>query len=249
MTLGTGIQSTGNPVLDFLVTMPFVLGFWNLLIQALPAILAGVGGLFGGDDNTPEDGMPQQLPPLVPEYQQGFFDLLFNRLHTNEGGGVESFGHQAFPGTARTPYSGSLEGPGVDMIGNLSPDIANTILPRVYDAWQPMDAGTMHLANFLTNGPIGQEDPRARHVMEWGGFGGPGHDAMVSAAQFGVPSEAAGRPLANLSQFGVANSGPGQYLANLAQYGVTSTPMADFMRAATSGGLNPHRKVPVPPRG
>ena len=191
-----------------------VLGFWQMLGQLLPTILGGVSGLFGGDEQLPEE-----LPPLFPEYQQGFADYLFNRMYTKPDGGVEFFGHQAFPGLGG---DGSKEGPGVDSIGPLTPDIDSTILPSVYRNWQPWDAGTQYIADALYNRmPLGQDDPRSNQLMTQGGFGGPGHQGMATALQYGVPSEA------------------GRYMANLAQFGVTSTPMASFMKQGDAGRIEP----------
>ena len=200
---------------------------WRILGQLLPAILGIGSGFLGGGQQSPES-LPTQFPSLTSD----FMDWLSSQIYQKPEGGNDMMGFQAFQGlNGGAQGYGSAQGPGTDIIGQMSPDINSTILPNVYGNWQPWDAGTQYIADFLYNkNPVGQEDPRANQVMTWGGFGGPGHSGMVSALQYGAPSEA------------------GQYLSNLAQFGVTSQPMADFMRAATSGGLNPYRRVPVPPR-
>lgn len=203
----------------------FAVGFWA---QLIPAILSVASGFLGGNKNATPDGLPVELEPMYPKIQEAFGQFLSNYIDPGNGG---FYGPQAFPGKdAPWPY-GSQEGPGVDAIGQLSPDINSTILPNVYANWQPWDAGTQYLADFLYNkNPIGQEDSRSRQIMDYGGFGGPGHSGMAMALEYGAPSQA------------------GQYLGNLAQFGVTGTPMGDFMKNAMAGGLNTYRKVPVPPR-
>lgn len=223
-------MTTGHATTDFSILL--VLGWLQILAQLLPAILGlGSGLLGGGDQNATEDGLPVQLDTQFPSLTGDFIDWLGSNLYRTDNGTFGAWGNEAFPGPERTPYSGSAQGPGVDTIGQLTPDINSTILPQVYASWQPWDAGTQYLADQLYNkNQLGTEDPRTKQMMQFGGFGGPGHSGLSTALQYGVPSEA------------------GRYLANLAQFGVTSQPMADFMRAATSGGLNPYRKVPVPPR-
>lgn len=209
-----------------------VLGFWQILAQLLPTILGAAGGLLGGNDPVGENGLPVSLPPTFPNYQQGFGDYLFNRMYTKPGGGVEFYGHEPFPGANGEQGQGNQEGPGIGSIGPMSPNINSTILPNVYANWQPWDGGTQFIADTLYNKlNIGQDDPRTTQLMTQGGFGGPGHQGMATALQYGVPSEA------------------GRYMANLAQFGVTSQPMGDFMKQAMQGGLNQYRKAPVPQRG
>lgn len=202
----------------------FAVGFVKELGKILPALLGLTGGLLGGNDEQ----LPIELEPTYPELQAAFGHFLTNYIDLTNG---SFYGHQAFPGMNAPWPGGSQEGPGVMDIGQMSPDINSTILPNVYNSWQPWDAGTQYISDFLYNkNPLGQEDPRVRQVMDYGGFGGPGHTGMSMALEYGAPSQA------------------GQYLGNLAQFGVTGTPMGDFMKDAMAGGLNPHRKVPVPPR-
>jgi len=225
----TNTDPSSLPLIFQLVGLFAVGAFWGALANILPAILGIGGGLFGGNNNATEDGLPVQLDPTYPFLQENFGQYLSNYIDPATGA---YYGHQAFPGAGGPAGSGSQEGPGTETIGQMSPDVNNTILPNVYQNWQPWDAGTQYLADFLYNqNPVGQEDPRARQLMDYGGFGGPGHSGVQTALQYGAPSEA------------------GQYLGNLAQFGVTGTPMGNFMKEAMAGSLNPHRKVPVPPRG
>lgn len=227
MIVTTAEPTTALPLILQLLGL-FAVGFWAQLAQVLPAILGIGGGLFGGN-NASEDGLPVQLDPTWPHLQDNFGQYLSNYIDPTTGA---YYGHQAYPGANAPAGSGAQEGPGIENIGQMSPDINNTLLPSVYDNWQPWDAGTQYLADFLYNkNPMGQEDPRVRQMMESGGFGGPGHSGMAMALEYGAPSDA------------------GQYLGNLAQFGVTGTPMGNFMKDAMAGSLNPHRKVPVPPRG
>jgi len=228
MTTGFAQSQTGT-WLDVLTTIPFVIGFIDILMNLLPSLLGLGGGLLGGNNQVD----PQTVPSRYPEMEGAFMDWLSSQMYQKPGGGWDMYGFQGFQGLNGGPDGfGSAQGPGTDRIGQMSPDINSTILPNVYNNWQPWDGGTQWIADTLYNKMnIGQDDPRSNQLMTQGGFGGPGHQGMATALQYGTPSEA------------------GRYLANLAQFGVTSQPMGDFMKQAMQGGLNQYRKAPVPQRG
>lgn len=227
MTTGFVHHSTGT-WLDLLVGIPFVLGFWQMLANLLPSILGLAGGALGGNNEV----QPQTVPSRYANMEASFMDWLSSQMYQKPDGGWDMYGFQAFPGLNAGYGAGSAQGPGVDSINGLSPDVNSTILPNVYQNWQPWDGGTQFIADTIYNKlKVGQDDPRTTQLMTQGGFGGPGHQGMATALQYGVPSEA------------------GRYMANLAQFGVTSQPMGDFMKQAMQGGLNQYRKAPVPQRG
>lgn len=54
-----------------------------------------------------------------------------------------------------------------------------------------------------TGGIQGTQPTNAMYnLMQWGGTGGKGHNAVDMMMQYGTPSEA-GRPIANLAQYGI----------------------------------------------
>lgn len=223
MTL-TGIESQSH----WIAALPIlVLGWWEVLAQAAIPIISS---LLGGQNNENEG--PRPIEARFPSAEAAFMDWLTSSFYQKPGGGWDVMGNQAFQGIGGGPQGyGSSQGPGTDIIGQMSPDVNNTILPNVWSNWQPWDSGTQYIADAIYNKmPLGQDDPRTTQLMTQGGFGGPGHTGMQTALQYGVPSEG------------------GRYMANLAQFGVTSTPMADFMKTAMQGGLNQYRKAPVPMR-
>lgn len=110
--------------------------------------------------------------------------------------------------------------------GPTSPDVGSTILPNVYANWQPWNAGTGYLANFVGGPNAGQPNPQMAQNMsnmqqyggiggypttlmhgmaQYGGTGGPGNNAMSTLLQFGTPS-AAGQGVANVANTGVSGS-------------------------------------------
>lgn len=147
---------------------------------------------------------PQQVPPLFgEEFKNRFGSWLFNKFFASEDWGE----NMAYP-------------------GQLTPNYPDTMMSRVTGGWQPWDAGTMYLANML-GAPergipgmlgMGQQDPRLTQLQRWGGPQGPGTDAMSLMMQYGAPSQA-GQYTANMAQFGISSEGAGRPLANMA-YGV-----------------------------
>lgn len=193
------------------------------ILPALPAILGAVGGLFGGRG---QEINPQPLPPLFPQGQQAFGDWLFSGFFQKPGGGFDLFRLQnpiSIPGGQQMMQ----DIPGLQMsnLGNrfdiqgfpLFPSMSQTRLPEVFGNWQPWDAGTQYLADYLYNkNPIGTPDPRLAQAMQWGGFGGPGHQSMNLLREYGAPSQA-GQYVANMAQFGVPSEGIGNLMMPFAR--------------------------------
>lgn len=130
----------------------------------------------------------------------------------------EPFGDWLFGGFHKDPETGHYSFSGVDAYqGQLSPDIGQTRLPEVWNSWQPMDAGTMNLGDYVVNngGGIGRNSPITNQLMQWGGTGGVGNNAMSLMMQYGTPSQA-GQFVNNMAQQGMSSQGAGGNLAALA---------------------------------
>lgn len=110
--------------------------------------------------------------------------------------------------------------------GQLSPDINSTMLPGVYNSWQPWDSGMAAISEMLYGNKglkPGEASPYSQQLMQWGGTGGPGHSAMNNAAQWGTPSP-------NLP-----------YLGSLAQWGTTGQagkPLQDLAQGYATGAAS-----------
>lgn len=176
------------------------------LMLGIPASVLLAGGLSGNMSSGTIS--PITAPPMYPDLQSSFGDW----LKTFVGKGVD-----AYP-------------------GELYPDVSKTRLPEVWQSWQPWDAGTQFLANFLTQprqdqalmdlflqtqsqgGPTGRPTSLMNNMTQWGGTGGPGNQALSYLMQFGAPSQA-GQYAANMAQFGVPSMGAGGALAKRAGKG------------------------------
>lgn len=153
--------------------------------------------------------LPGKTPPISPGLQNAWYTFLMQNV------GMPS---PAYP-------------------GEINADPSKTLLPRVQDAWQPMDAGTMSLAKMISGGlSMGPAGDTLAQAQKWGGTGGIGNQYMNLMAQFGTPSEA-GRGVANLSQYGVSSKESGQPLIDLA-YGSPTGPAA-FLAPFLMHGAQP----------
>lgn len=163
---------------------------------------------------------PARVPPLSPELQKAFYDFLTKGM-----------------GKGLTPFPSKL-----------SPSTSATRLPEVWNSWQPWDAGTQYLAQMLTGGlGIGKTPPNLQNMMQWGGTGGPGNNAMSMMMQYGTPSQA-GQFASNLAQFGGSSSQTARPLNDLA-YGRMSGPAAYLAPFLLSGaGASPYRAPMIPSR-
>lgn len=167
---------------------------------------------------------PNQVNPLVGLGTQG--DILNALLGASGFGGGVGAGSKTATISPLAPFTSANMNPA------LSPDVSQTILPQVGSSWQPMDAGTMFLANQLYNGgPLSNPtaassvNPALQSMMKSGGTGGPGNTYMNLAAQYGTPS-AAGQYEANMAQYGEASQGSGGAQAALAS---GSSPLNSFL--------------------
>ena len=128
----------------------------------------------------------------------------------------------------------------------LFPSLSQTRLPEVFGNWQPWDSGTQYMADYLYNrNPAGTPDPNLANMVQWGGTGGPGNQAMSQAMQYGAPSQA-GQYAANMAQFGVPSEGAGRPLADLA-YG-KPTGAAAHLLPFLRQQRNPYIPAPIPRR-
>lgn len=201
--------------------------------------------------------MPEFVPPIFPEGQSAFANWLFsNFFPTQQGGfGLYNLGSAISPQAAQIMQQqvpglqfGGVGGLGTQDIQGmpLFPGM-NPTLQSTFSNWQPWDAGTMFLANMLTRNTQQQQqgNPMLRQLQQWGGTGGPGHQAMSSLMQFGAPS-AAGQGAANLNQFGVSSQGSGRPLVDLA-YGSPSG-AAQYMIPFLTQTASKYKAPSVPQR-
>lgn len=153
---------------------------------------------------------PTSAEPIWPWMKEPFGDWLFSGMTQKPDGGWELAGVPSYP-------------------GQVNVDIGQTRLPEAWNAWQPWDAGTSYLANMVGTGKFEPgQDAGLKQMWQRGGMFGPGHRGVQSMidygaggqggqyaslmAQYGVPSEGAGRPLADLA-YG-RNTGAAQYLTS-----------------------------------
>jgi hypothetical protein len=181
-----------------------------------------------GDGTDPSNG------GTTPSSTTGTSATTFNPA-ANSFPGITNIGGGSFPGSAILPgllpalYPGLQSGWGQFLTsnvgkgvpgytGSLSPNVSDTVLPKVSSSWQPWDAGTSYLADLLGNNKlgIGKTDPNLANTMQWGGTGGVGNNAMSMMMQYGTPSQA-GQYLANMAQFGASSPGIANLLSNQAQ--------------------------------
>lgn len=162
--------------------------------------------------------LPGMVPPVNSDLRDGFLRWLQSQIGQ---------GAPAYP-------------------GQLSPDVNNTRLPEVWNSWQPWDGGMGYLAQQLGAG-VGQNSPILQQLSQYGGTGGPGHQAMSNMVNYGTPSSI-GQFLSNMAQFGVASEGSGRPLANLAA-GYAAGPAAFLAPFLTGGAGNSNYAAPnIPAR-
>lgn len=132
-------------------------------------------------------------PPMFPQGQQSFANWLFG----NVGQGLPAYAADLFP------------------------NLATTMLPKVWGQWQPQmsDPGTLGLMSLLSQGSQGMPDELKTHfnnMMQYGGVGRPG-EMMSLAQQYGGSGEPA-KYMSNVMQYGMP--GPvGQPVKDIAQTG------------------------------
>lgn len=169
-------------------------------------------------------GLPDNvsyIPPIAEVGQQNFFSWLLGGSNLQDNG----LGPWRLPSPMDYAWSQGLNIPGLQTgptPGNpgsstqgdirsmpLFPGM-NQNLNNAFANWQPWDAGTMWMANYLSGGGgVGQSAPWLQNMMDYGAAGQGGQPASLMA-QYGVSGEGAGRPLVNLAY---GNPGAaGQYL-------------------------------------
>lgn len=157
-------------------------------------------------------------PPMFPEGQQAFASWLFGGLGQKPDGGWSLGG--------ATPYPGSLY-----------PALENTILPSVWGAWQPQDAGQQMLAMFLGQGMSPGSQTNVNNMFQYGGPAGWPTELMHNMAQFG----GAGEPtnfMSNIMQFGAPTKQAGQPMQQIAQTGGAGQ-WGQMLQAMALGQNNP----------
>ncbi len=170
-----------------------------------------VSGLFGQtvNPNGPTNLYNQAYGPGGSVQEQQFLsDLAIQTMGRDEGGLGQFVG---------------LKGYG----GPTSPDVNNTMLPSVYNNWQPWNAGTGYLAAQLGQpGGIGKPSPQMEQYMnnigQYGGMGGYPTQLMTGMAQYGGTGGLGNKSMSNLAQFGAA-SAAGQPMADMAKTGVSGS--------------------------
>ncbi len=184
-----------------------------------------MGQLMGSQIN------PVTPPPMVgTDTQNQFFQALFGSQLGKNGDGF-----------------GYLNGlPGYQ--GQLSPDPSQTILPQVSQNWQPWNAGTGYLANYLGNGggqPNAQIQGQMGNVAQYGGIGGYPTSLMTGAAQYGGTGGAGNKAMSNLLQFG-APSAAGQGVKDMSQSGVSGSWGNQLLARANGSANSPAAQMLAP---
>lgn len=153
-------------------------------------------GFFSGSEIQ-----PQQVPFGLEGQLERLFDWLFSPFMFNQDS-------QTWEMRGVPPYPGQL-----------SPDQNNTMLPNVWQSWQPWNAATQHIAGTMGQNPTpqlpglmdsfqqfggagGVPTDRMRQMMDWGGAGKKGLPAMDMMMQYGAPSQV-GQFMSSAAQFGI----------------------------------------------
>lgn len=145
--------------------------------------------------------------------------------------------------------------PGVDAIRQSLSTPTNPLLQGARQNWQPWDAGTQFLAQYLGGGAGAspQIQGYGNNVMQYGGPGGYPTDLMSSMSQFGGGSAPLTQRMANVADYGVTRAGApggggmsmalqygapsqaGQYASNMAQFGVSGAAGQPMHQRAMGG--------------
>lgn len=176
------------------------------------------GNWFSGHTQNPNIA-PYAVPGALEPWSQALINSII---------GKDADGNPTIKGVDKYP-------------GALSPELDKTMLPSVWNSWDPKGGqGQQYLENLMGQGGFqipgllqqmmldvkdkgglgGAPTGYMTDMAQYGGVPGPGLNAMSNLMQFGVASEA-GRPMANLAQFGVTGPG-GMPLYNRATGGPTA---------------------------
>lgn len=150
-----------------------------------------------------------QSPPMFPQLQNAFSQWLFG----NVGQGLPAYAADLFP------------------------NLATTILPQAWGAWNPQmsDPGTLGLMNLLTQGMPQQVQTMFNNIGEYGGIGYPGR-MMSMAQQFGG-SGAPATSMSNIMQFGMPGA-VGQPVLDMARTGGSGS-WGQILQNAALGQMQP----------
>lgn len=154
---------------------------------------------------------PQQVPLQTPWALPVLMDWIFSGFRQKPDGGWELGNLPQFP-------------------GQLSPDLQQTLLPQVWDAWQKSQnsPAMQFLNNFLTGGGVPKmEMPKEvtegfQNVLKTGGVGGAPTQAMQDIAQWGGVPGGNLEAIKAMLQYGAPANPVGQYMSNIAQFGIPS---------------------------
>lgn len=132
--------------------------------------------------NLPSNAIvPGAVPPISPALQNAY--MLY--LQSQVGRGAQ-------------PYPGQL-----------NVNLNDTILPRVWNSWQPSAPGMSTLASMINSPQLTQPNPILLQAMMRGGFGGPGHSAMMNLINTGVAGGSG-----NILQQLAGGGGPTSFLSS-----------------------------------
>lgn len=115
----------------------------------------------------------------------------------------------------------------------------NATQQKAWNAWQPMDAGTMNLADYITNksGPDPTINRYTQNTAQYGGVGGYGLDLMHNMAQYGAASQVPAQYLNNMAQFGGTGGAGNQAMAAALQYGSPSQAAGQYVNNMAQQGI------------
>ena len=141
---------------------------------------------------------PVSAEAIWPWMKEPFGDWLFSGMTQKPDGGWDLEGVEKYPGQLN-----------VDIPGQ-------TRLPEVWNNWQPWDAGNSYLATKMADGTFSPgKDPGLEKMWSWGGLEGPGHKGMQSMINYGAAGQG-GQYASNMAQYGVSSEGAGRPLADMA---------------------------------
>lgn len=123
--------------------------------------------------------------------------------------------------------------------GQMTPDVSQTMLPSVYNSWQPWGAGTSYIANQMSQPGYGQMQQPYQTALQnysaYGGMGGQPLTNMSNAVQYGGPGGYGTQLLHDMAQYG-GTGGPGNYaMSSLLQTGMPSKAGQNMATIANTG--------------
>lgn len=178
----------------------------------------GSGGGSGGGFFTGSEIQPNTMPFIAPWAAPAFSDWLFGGLKQ------ESNGHWSMAPLPQYPEP-------------LNPDLNNTLLPSVWNAWSPNNAGTDYLTGFLGGGGFKTPDDLTEmfsSVKKRGGVGGKPTKNMEETVLYGGTGPTAANMDA-IRQWGSSSPAIANMMSNLAQFGTAGPGMMPLHSRAIGG--------------